>query len=316
MTLLAHRRAKNHFPGPVILPSAALGELWQKEEERMAERIIQVNGVKLATEAFGDAKHPPILLIMGAMASMLWWPDAFCKALADRSRFVIRYDQRDTGLSTKYPPGQPGYTFDDLLDDAFRVLDGYSIPAAHIAGMSLGGMIGQVAASWHPSRVLSLTAISSTPVGVGGLPGSRDPWASHTAEGEKIDWTARDEVVGFMLEESRLIAGTAHRFDATEVRAFIERDYDRSGGLLSATNHGAVMMGEMPRVRLKDIKAPLLVIHGTADPVFPREHGAALAAAVPGARVTWIGGGGHELHEDDWDAIVGAIVEHTGAWRT
>jgi pimeloyl-ACP methyl ester carboxylesterase len=85
---------------------------------------------------------------------------------------------------------------------------------------------------------------------------------------------------------------------------------------LSATNHGAVMMADMPRVRLKDIKAPLLVIHGTADPVFPSEHGAALAEAVPGARVTWIENGGHELHVDEWGAIIGAIVEHTGAWRT
>jgi pimeloyl-ACP methyl ester carboxylesterase len=279
----------------------------------MAERTIQADGVELAAEACGDATHPPILLIMGAMASMLWWPEAFCKALAGRGRFVIRYDLRDTGLSTKYPPGEPGYAFDDLVDDAFRVLDGYAIPAAHIAGMSLGGMIGQVAASRQPSRVLSLTAISSTPVGVRGLPGSRDPWASHAGEGEKIDWTARDEVIDFMLEESRLIASTAHPFDAAKMRAFIERDYDRSGGLLSATNHGAVMMGDMPRGVLQDIEAPLLVIHGTADPVFPREHGAALAEAVPGARLLPIEGGGHELHEADWDTIIGAITEHTGA---
>jgi pimeloyl-ACP methyl ester carboxylesterase len=282
----------------------------------MAEPIIQADGVELAAEAFGDAMHPPVLLIMGAMASMLWWPDAFCKALADRGRFVIRYDQRDTGLSTKYPPGQPGYTFDDLGDDAFRVLDSYSIPAAHLVGMSLGGMIGQAATLKYPSRVLSLTAISSSPLGADNLPASRDPWTSHTAKGAEIDWSARDEVIDFMVEESRLIASTAHPFDEAKVRAFIERDHDRSGGYLSATNHGALTMGNTQPDTLKHMKAPFLVIHGTADPVFPREHGAALARAVASARLMWIEGGGHELHEEDWNTIIGAVVEHTGARRT
>jgi pimeloyl-ACP methyl ester carboxylesterase len=122
--------------------------------------------VELATEAFGDRQHPPVLLIMGAMASMLWWPDELCRRLAARGRYVIRYDHRDTGCSTKYPPRQSRYTLEDMVDDAVRVLDGYSLAAAHFVTMSLGGMIGQIAAIAYPTRVTSLTAISTSPVGV------------------------------------------------------------------------------------------------------------------------------------------------------
>ena len=98
--------------------------------------------------------------IMGGMASMLWWPEEFCRELAGHRRYVIRYDQRDTGHSTKYPPGNPGYTLDDFAKDAIDVLDGYGIASAHIIGMSLGGMIAQLAAVGYPSRVRSLTTIS------------------------------------------------------------------------------------------------------------------------------------------------------------
>jgi pimeloyl-ACP methyl ester carboxylesterase len=105
----------------------------------MRERMIRADGIELASEAFGDPAHPPVLLIMGAMASMLWWPEAFCAGLAARSRHVIRYDHRDTGRSTTQEPGAPAYAFDDLADDAIRVLDGNGIPAAHVVGMSMGG---------------------------------------------------------------------------------------------------------------------------------------------------------------------------------
>ncbi|TGQ22510.1 alpha/beta hydrolase, partial [Mesorhizobium sp. M00.F.Ca.ET.216.01.1.1] len=93
------------------------------------------------SQTFGARADPAILLIMGAMASMLWWPEAFCRQLAERGRFVIRYDNRDTGLSTKYTPGEPPYTFEDMVDDAIRVLDDHLIGEAHVAGMSMGGMI-------------------------------------------------------------------------------------------------------------------------------------------------------------------------------
>jgi pimeloyl-ACP methyl ester carboxylesterase len=130
-----------------------------------AVKTVRIGETAIATEAFGDPAHPPMMLIMGGMASMLWWPETFCRRLAERGRFVIRYDQRDTGLSTKSPPGEPGYGMDDVVDDAFAVLDAYGMSGAHLVGFSLGGMIGQVAALKTPQRVRSLTVISSSPIG-------------------------------------------------------------------------------------------------------------------------------------------------------
>jgi pimeloyl-ACP methyl ester carboxylesterase len=280
----------------------------------MSERMIRADGLSLAAQAFGDPARPPLLLIMGGMASMLWWPEAFCERLADHGRYVIRYDNRDTGRSTQYPPGGPRYTFADMVDDAFRVLDGHAIPAAHIVGMSLGAMIGQVAALKYPSRVLSLTAISSSPVGTdtSHLPQFSEAFMAQMEAAEKVDWSDRAQVIACMIEDSRVLAGTAHPFEEAQVRAFIERDYDRAGGYLSATNHASLKIGDEWRGRLHEMKAPLLVIHGTADPVYPIEHGMALAEAVAGARLVRLEGGGHELHRAHWDEIIAAIVAHTG----
>ncbi|AFL50264.1 pimeloyl-ACP methyl ester carboxylesterase [Sinorhizobium fredii] len=247
----------------------------------MSALVIRTDGVELATQSFGNPTHPPLLLIMGGMASMLWWPDEFCHQLAERDRFVIRYDQRDSGLSTKYPPGQPGYTFDDAVDDIFRVLDGYGISKAQIVGFSLGGMVGQVAALKSPQRIFSLTAISTSPVGVdtSDLPASGEAWMEHMSV--EADWSDRADAVTYLVEDARLTAGTAHRFDEAGTRAFIERDFDRPGGYLSTTNHSILFeVGERWQGRLNQIKVPLLVVHGTADPIFPVEHGEALARAV------------------------------------
>ena len=282
----------------------------------MTERMIRTEGAELATQTYGELADPPLLLIMGGMASMLWWPDAFCAALAERGRFVIRYDNRDTGRATKYPVGEPGYTFDDMIEDAMRVLDAHGIRAAHLVGMSLGGMIGQVAALKHPSRVLTLTAISSSPVGVdtARLPSFSKDVMEHMDAAEGLDWSGRDQVIAYMVEDSRVLAGKPRSFDEQRVRAFIARDYDRSGGYLNAaTNHATLSVGDSWKGRLREIKAPVLVIHGTADPIYPPQHGAALADAVAGATFVPLDGGGHELHEADWDTIIAAIVRHTGA---
>jgi pimeloyl-ACP methyl ester carboxylesterase len=283
----------------------------------MSERIVRADGIELATEGFGNPSHSPVLLIMGGMASMLWWRDEFCRRLADRGRFVIRYDQRDSGHSTKYPPGQPGYGYDDAVDDVFRVLDGYGMTTAHLAGFSLGGMVGQGAALKHPERVLSLTAMSTSPVGVdtSHLPPSGEAWLEHMAV--DVDWLDRAATVAYLVEDARLIASKAHPFDEAGTRAFIDRDFDRSGGFLSATNHSVLFkIGKAWQRRLNEIKPPLLVIHGTADPVFAVEHGIALAKAVAGAKLLRVEGGGHELHKDDWDQIVEAIAQHTGEAAT
>jgi pimeloyl-ACP methyl ester carboxylesterase len=125
-------------------------------------RTIEHGCLSFATEAFGAPTAPAILLIMGATASMLWWPDELCHSLADAGHFVIRYDNRDTGRSTTQQPGPPAYTIADMADDAIAILDGYGLARAHLVGMSLGGMIAQLAALKYPHRVRSLTLISSS----------------------------------------------------------------------------------------------------------------------------------------------------------
>lgn len=279
----------------------------------MTERMIRTNGVELATESFGDPAHAPLLLIMGGAASMLWWPDEFCRKLASHGRHVIRYDHRDTGRSTRYPPGKASYSIGDFADDALGVLHEYGIARAHIVGMSLGGMIGQVAALEHPSRLLSLTAISTTPVesDEAHLPGSGQAWLQHMTE-THVDWSDRSQVLAFMIEDARLVASTRHPFDAAKAKEFVERDFERSGDYVSAMENHAKLLSQGPRRgRLQELRVPLLVIHGSADPVFPVEHGIALAQAVPGSKLVRIDGGGHELHPADWDTIIGAVVTHT-----
>jgi pimeloyl-ACP methyl ester carboxylesterase len=278
-------------------------------------RTIRADGLELAAEAFGDPADPAILMIMGAMASMLWWPAGLCRRLAAEGRYVIRYDNRDTGRSTTYPPGEPPYTLDDMADDAMRVLDGFGIATAHLVGMSLGGVVGQLATLKHASRVRSLTAISTTPAGTdtSDLPQTSADYLAHAATAEEVDWTDRVAVVGFMLADARAIAGTAFPHDAGAARVLIERDLDRARNFASATNHFLLGGGDDWKGRFDELGAPLLVIHGTADPIFPIEHGEALAAAVPGAALVRLEGGGHELNPGHWDPIVTAIAAHTRA---
>src|SRR3954463_11768014 len=125
--------------------------------------MVDVNGVELCTEPFGDPAHSPILLIMGIGASMLWWEEGFCQLLADGGRFVIRYDHRDTGRSVTYELGRPRYSSADLVADAGGVLDAYELPAAHLVGVSAGGALAQLLALEQPKRVSSVVLISTSP---------------------------------------------------------------------------------------------------------------------------------------------------------
>ncbi len=276
--------------------------------------MIRQGALEIATQTFGDRENPSVLLIMGAMASMLWWPDDFCAALAAEGFHVIRYDNRDTGLSSKYPPGEPGYGLGDMVEDAVRVLDHHAVGKAHVVGMSMGGMIAQTLALTHPARVASLTAISTSPLGIdtSKLPGTAQAYQAHAATGAGIDWSDRTQVLDFILRDARMLASTAHSFNEAGMRDFLSRDYERSGSFASATNHFAIME-ETPVGSIRDLEARLLVVHGTSDPIFPVEHGEALAAAAPDGRLVRIPGGGHELHREDWPVIVAEIAAHLRA---
>src|SRR5919197_2535111 len=128
----------------------------------MGERVIEANGVELCTEAFGSPADPPVLLVMGTGASMLWWEEGFCRMLAGGGLFVIRYDHRDTGRSGTSEPGQPGYTGADLVADAAGVLDVYGVRPAHVVGVSAGGGFAPLLALAYPHRVRSLVFVSTS----------------------------------------------------------------------------------------------------------------------------------------------------------
>jgi pimeloyl-ACP methyl ester carboxylesterase len=279
----------------------------------MAERLIEANGVELCTEAFGDPRDPPILLIMGIGASMLWWEKGFCRMLADGGRFLIRYDHRDTGRSITYEPGRPGYTGDDLVADATGVLDAYEIPAAHLVGVSAGGAFAQLLALDHPDRVLSLVLISTSPALPVGreLPPPTEEFGRFVST-STVDWSDPDSVVDYQVDYSRVLGG-ARPFDEGAVRDLVRRDIERARDFASLQNHDAIPDGDRRHQPLSSIAAPTLIIHGTADPMFPVEHGEALAEEIPGARLLALEGAGHGVNRADWETIARAILEHTAA---
>src|ERR671923_1715918 len=174
----------------------------------VTERMIEANGVELCSESFGDRADPPILLIMGIGASMLWWEEGFCRMLADSGRFVIRYDHRDTGRSVTYEPGHPEYTGTDLVADAAGVLDAYGIAAAHLVGVSAGGGIAQEVALDSPDRVRSLVLISTSPA----VPIDRDlppPTEDFMrfVSTAQVDWADADSVIDYQVDYWRVLAG-------------------------------------------------------------------------------------------------------------
>lgn len=275
-------------------------------------RTISHGTLNFQTESFGNPADPAILLIMGATASMLWWPDELCQSLEDTGRFVIRYDNRDTGRSTTHEPGPPDYVIDDMADDAIAIIDGYRLTNAHLVGMSLGGMIAQLAALKYPDRVRSLTLISSSAFDEDdpSLPPMDPALLTHLAKIEALDWSNRSAVVDFHVESFRISAGSKAKFDATRARSLAEREYDRALNPQSALNHSMLGGGEKWRGRLGETTAPALVIHGRSDPILSFEHGRKLTSALPSARLVALDAG-HELNEKDWNRIVDEIRAFT-----
>jgi pimeloyl-ACP methyl ester carboxylesterase len=280
--------------------------------------MLEANGVEICAETFGEASDPALLLIMGSGASMDWWDDEFCELLAAGSRLVIRYDHRDTGESVSYPPGAPGYTGDDLDKDAVGLLDALDLGRAHLAGISMGAAIAQIVALDNPDRVASLTLISTTSAvprpGKPALPGMSAEASARFAAISEPDWSDRDAVIEYMVDLERACVGEIP-FDERRFQAYAQRAYDRTKNVRSMlTNHDLIHDSDSPKERrLDDLRAPTLVIHGTHDPLFPHEHGVALAEEIPDAELLTVEGMGHELPSAVWDRVVPAILDHTAA---
>jgi pimeloyl-ACP methyl ester carboxylesterase len=277
-------------------------------------RMTEVHQVRLCTESFGDPADSPVLLVGGLGASMLWWDDEFCRSLADGGRFVIRYDHRDTGRSTTYEPGRPGYTAADLVADAVGVLDAYGIASAHVVGVSAGGAMAQLLALDFADRVSSLVLISTSPaVPVDReLPPPTDEFRRFVG-GTEVDWSDRQSVLDYLVGYSRLLSGEHRTFDEPGCRDFVGRDLERADSVASLQNHDVMAHDDRPHPPLSSITVPTLVIHGNADPMFPPAHGRVLAEAIARAALLPIAGAGHGIYRADWPTIVPAILRHTAA---
>jgi len=279
----------------------------------MREEIRSIRGVEICVESFGVEKHPCVLLIMGAMASMLWWDEEFCRALAERGLFVVRFDNRDVGRSSGGAPGFLDYGVDDMVVDALGVLDSYGVDRAHLVGMSLGGMIAQVAALRFPSRVISITAIAS---GIWDdrpdLPGADPAIIAYHARAEAVDWSDEASVREYLVGGWKLLAGSRHPFDEKRARQLAEAEFRRARSLPSMFNHAQVAGAEDLYGQVGRISAPVLVIHGTEDPVLPYPHAKALVQEAPNARLVTLDGAGHEVNRADWSVMIDAIATHVG----
>jgi pimeloyl-ACP methyl ester carboxylesterase len=310
------------------------------------EMMLPVNGIEVCAEAFGERTDPAVLLIGGATSSMDWWDDEFCRRLAAGGRYVIRYDHRDTGRSTSFPAGEPPYSGVDLAHDALGVLDALQVHRAHLVGMSMGGILAQRIAVSRPHRVLSLTLMSTT-AGLPEPDTTPGPSTAPEADGPNTDgpntdgpeadgpeadgpeadgpeadgpeadgpeaggpdWTNRRVAVDRIAEAVRALGG-AFTADEPQVRRFAQRVLDRTNDMAACqANHYLAEPGPPFRDRLATIKAPTLILHGTQDPLFDRSHAETLAAEIPGARIVWLEGVGHEYPPNAvWPTVLEAIL--------
>jgi pimeloyl-ACP methyl ester carboxylesterase len=291
----------------------------------MSERFCDVGrGITLCYETFGDPSDPPALLVMGLSVQMLGWHEDFCRALADRGLYVVRFDNRDIGRSTHLrtrppmigqlllrsvvrPERDRGYTVSDMAQDTAGLLDELGLAPAHVIGVSMGGMIGQTLAAEHPESVRSLVSIMSNtgsrwsgqpkpavyPLFLQRPPGDRD---AYLASVEKVFTT---------------IGSTEQPRDIEDIRELAADSYDRDHSAAGSTRQLAAIIASGDRTaQLHQITAPTLVIHGTADPLVSPSGGRATARAIDGARLMFIDGMGHYLPRAEWPALIDAIDEH------
>jgi pimeloyl-ACP methyl ester carboxylesterase len=235
---------------------------------------------------------------------MTAWDAELCERLAAQGRHVIRLDSRDAGKSAR--ADAPGaYSLHDLAADVVACLDWLELPAATLAGVSQGGMTAQIVAVEHPERVDGLVLISTTVLGDDDLPGPVEGLFSGGPE--PPDWSDRAAVVRYLVELERPYGGDT--FDEELMARIAARAADHADDIATQLSHPfEVQPGRSVRARLGEIRAPTVIVHGTADPMFPLEHGRALAAAIPGARLLALDGFGHAaLPRRFWPDLLAAM---------
>ena len=283
----------------------------------MTVQTAPANGIEIAYETFGDPGGRPLLLVMGLATQMLAWHEEFCGALVDRGFFVVRFDNRDIGLSTHLHDAPPpdvmaaftgdmssaSYTLDDMADDTVGLLDALGISAAHVVGASMGGMIAQTTAVRHPSRVLSLTSIMSTPSPkIGGA--TEEALAVLLA----APATSREEAVQRAIATYEVIGSPGYPLDRAWLEQIAGESYDRAYDPVGVARQLLAIHASGDRTdALRRLDVPTLVVHGKADPLVQVAGGEATAEAVPGAELLVLDGMGHNLPRELWPTIVDAI---------
>lgn len=288
---------------------------------------VSANNINIEYESFGDPANPTILLIMGLGMQLIAWPEQFCHELAARAYQVVRYDNRDTGFSTKFDsektpsvaslmfrsmlrlPIRVPYTLRDMANDAVGLLDAIGVKMAHVVGASMGGMIAQNFAASYPQRLGSLTSIMSTS-GHRSLPGA-DPLVSRHLFRARPTGNDREAVIAHNMRTIEMIGSPAYPVDEETRREMTSISFDRCFFPSGFARHvGAIIQDGDRRSRLGTIAAPTLVIHGREDPLVPLAGGIDTANHIPGARLEVIDGMGHNFPVELWPQIIDLIANH------
>lgn len=289
------------------------------ENRGMQSATVASNGIEIAYETFGAPDSRPLLLVAGLGAQMLVWHPNLCAALAAEDFFVVRYDNRDVGLSTHLhdaPRPNRGaarggdvssasYRLEDMTDDAVGLLDALGLDRAHVVGASLGGMIAQTMAITHPDRVRSLTSIMSTPwIGIGS--------STQAAQGALFapPPTSRAEAVERAVADQKITGSPGYPLDEAWVRELAGQRYDRGVDPTGVTRQLLAIYASGDRTTaLAHVPMPALVVHGEADPLIQLPGGVATAAALPNAELLVLPGMGHDLPRGIWPPLVTAISQ-------
>ncbi len=285
---------------------------------------VRANGIEIAYETFGRPGDRPLLMITGLGMQMLQWDEPFCEALAARGHYAIRFDNRDTGLSSSFDHAglpnlgalmKPGadrtgvaYTLDDMADDAAGLMTALGIESAHVFGASMGGMIAQTLGYRHAPRVRSLVSLYSS-TGNPSLPPAKPEAMAALLAPRPADRAGAIEAV---VAAAHATSGPGYPIDADHVRAKATRMFDRAHRPNAAARHLAAIAAQGDRSpRLVTVVAPTLVLHGNADPLVPVEGGRDTAKCIPGAELVEIEGLGHGIPPALWERFADLVAAHT-----